>query len=137
MNNQVVSRETTKKAILYCRSVVGDRAELQSQSEALTAFAKANGLSAIRTILESGTMDALTYNNLRLQAKYREFNVLVVPELEVLGNYPIEITHEVNFLTENGVKIISLKDGELNVETLPMIFRKGFRLVKKSIVRAY
>ena len=45
--------------------------------------------------------------------------------------------HEVNFLTENGVKILSLIDGELNVETLPMIFRRGFRLVKKSIVRAY
>ncbi len=67
----------------------------------------------------------------------REFDVLVVPELEVLGNSQIEITHEVNFLTENGVKILSLKDGELNVETLPMIFRRGFRLVKKSIVRAY
>ena len=130
MNNQVVSREAAKKAILYCRSVVGDRAELKSQSEALTAFAKANGLSAIRKILESGTMDALTYNNLRLQAMYREFDVLVVPELEVLGNSPIEITHEVNFLAENGVKVVSVKDGELNVETLPNTFRKGFRLVK-------
>ena len=75
-------------------------------------------------------MDALTYNNLRLQAKYREFDVLVVPELEVLGNSPIEITHEVNFLAENGVKVVSVKDGELNVETLPNAFRKGFRLVK-------
>ncbi len=130
MNKQVVSKETAKKAILYCCSVVGARVELQSQSEALTAFAKANGLSVIRTILESGTMDALTYNNLRLQAMYREFDVLVVPELEVLGNSPIEITHEVNFLAENGVKVVSVKDGELNAETLPNTFRKGFRLVK-------
>ena len=95
----------------------------------MTEYAKANGLSAIRTILESGKMDALTYNNLRLQAKYREFDVLIVPELEVLGNSPIEITHEVNFLTENGVKVVSIKDGELNAETLPSTFRKGFRLV--------
>ena len=130
MNNQVVSQETAKKAILYCRSVAGNRAELQSQSEALSVYAKANGLSAIRTILESGKMDALTYNSLRLQAKYREFDVLIVPELEVLGNSPIEITHEVNFLTENGVKVVSIKDGELNAETLPNTFRKGFRLVK-------
>ncbi len=137
MNNQAVSKGTAKKAILYCRSVAGDRAELQSQSEVLTEYTKANGLSAMRTILESGKMDALTYSNLRLQAKYREFEVLLVPELDVLGNSPIEITHEVNFLTENGVKVISLKDGELNVETLPIIFRKGFRLVKKSFVRAY
>ena len=126
--NQVVAIK--EKAILYCRSVAGNRAELQSQSEALTEYAKANGLSAIRTILESGTMDALTYRNLRLQAMYREFDVLVVPELEVLGNSPIEITHEVKFLNENNVKVISIKDGELNAETLPSTFRKGFRLVK-------
>ena len=126
--NQVVAIK--EKAIQYCRSVAGNHAELQSQSEALTEYAKANGLSAIRTILESGTMDALTFNNLRLQAKYREFDVLVIPELEVLGNSPIEITHEVNFLTENGVKVVSIKDGELNAETLPSAFRKGFRLVK-------
>lgn len=84
MNNQVVSREIAKKAILYCRSVAGDRAELQSQSEALTVYAKANGLSAIRTILESGKMDALTYNNLRLQAKYREFDVMIILNLKCL-----------------------------------------------------
>ena len=75
--------------------------------------------------------------DLSMKELSREFDVFVVPELEVLGNSPIEITHEVNFLTENGVKILSLKDGELNVETLPMIFRRGFRLVNKSIVRAY
>ncbi len=115
---------------MYCRSVAGDRAELQSQSEALSVYAKANGLSAIRTILESGKMDALTYNNLRLQANYREFDVLIIPELEVLGNSPIEITHEVNFLIEHGVKVVSIKEGELNAETLPDTFRKGFRLVK-------
>lgn len=128
MNSKVTSNEKLKKAILYCRSVAGDRAELQTQSETLNVYAKANGLSAIRTILESGKMDALTYSNFRLQAKYREFDVLLVPELEVLGNSPIEITCEVNFLAENGVKVVSIKDGELNAETLPLIFRKMFRL---------
>ncbi len=126
--NQVVAIK--EKAILYCRSATGNRAELQSQSEALTEYTKANGLSAIRTILESGTMNALTYNNLRLQAKYREFDVLVVLEIEVIGNSPIEITHEVKFLNENNVNVISIKDGELNAETLPSTFRKDFRLVK-------
>lgn len=132
MNSKVTSNEKVKKAILYCRSVAGDRAELQSQNEALTIYAKTNWLSVIRTILESGKMDTLTYNNLRLQAKYREFDVLLVPELEVLGNSPIEITHEVNFLTENGVKVVSIKDGELNIETLPSTFRKSFRIVSHN-----
>lgn len=132
MNSKATSNEKVKKAILYCRSVAGDRAELQSQSEALTIYAKANGLLVIRTILESGKMDTLTYNNLRLWAKYREFDVLIVPDLEVLDNSPIEITHEVNFLTENGVKVVSIKDGELNAETLPSTFRKSFRIVSHN-----
>ena len=120
------------KAILYCRSVSGNRTELQIQSEALTEYAKEKGLTVIRTILESGKMDALTYNNLRLQAKYHEFDTLIVTKLEVLGNSAIEITQEVNFLTKNGVKVISLKDGELNAETLPSTFRKGFRIVNHN-----
>lgn len=132
MNSKATSNEKAKKAILYCRSVAGNRAELQSQSETLAEYVKVNGLSAIRTVLESGKMDALTYSNLRLQAKYREFDVLIVPELEVLGNSAIEITQEVNFLTENGVKVISLKDGELNAETLPSTFRKGFRILSHN-----
>ena len=132
MNNKSTSSEEAKKAILYCRSVAGDRSELQSQNEALSAYAKANGLLVIRTILESGKMDALTYSNLRLQAKYREFDVLIVPELEVLGNSAIEITQEVNFLTENEVKVVSIKDGELNANTLPSTFRKGFRIVSHN-----
>ncbi len=37
--------------------------------------------------------------------------------------------HEVNFLTENGVKVVSVKEGELNADTLSLLFRKMFRLV--------
>ena len=129
MNGQVAIREKEKRAILYCRSVKGNYADLQSQSKALSGYAKANELSVVRTYLESGTMDALTYNNLRLQAKYREFEILLIPELEVLGNSAIEITEEVNFLTENGVKVLSIKDGELNIDTLPSVFRKCFHIV--------
>lgn len=79
--------------------------------------------------LESGDTDSLTYRSLRLRAKYREFDNLLITGLSVLSNSAIEITHEVSFLNENGVKVVSLKDGELNVETLPQIFRKGFKIV--------
>ncbi|MDE6676290.1 MAG: hypothetical protein K2K12_01070 [Clostridia bacterium] len=77
-------------------------------------------------------MDVLTYNNLRLQAMYREFDVLFVSELEVLGNSPIEITYEVNFLIGHGVQVLSIKGGELNAETLPSMFRKGLGLLNRS-----
>ena len=128
MNGQVAIREKEKRAILYCRSVKGNYEDMQSQNKVLSEYAKANGLSVVRTYLESGKMDALTYNNFRLQAKYREFEVLLVSKLEMLGNSAIEITEEVSFLMDNGVKVMSIKDGELNIKTLPILFRKLLRL---------
>ncbi len=126
MNNQVASKEREKRAILCCRSSNENDAELQKQKDVLDDYAKAKGLTVIRTYLERGTMDALTYNNLRLQAKYHEFDKLIITELSVLGNSSTEITEEVSFLVEHGAKVVSFKDGELNVETLPSVFRKYF-----------
>lgn len=128
MNEQVAIKNNEKRAILYCRSAKGDCAELQSQSQVLDEYAKFNGLSVVRTYLESGAMDALTYKNFRLQAKYHEFDILLVPELEMLGNSAIEITEEVNYLADNGVRVVSIKDGELNADTLPPLFRQLIRL---------
>lgn len=83
------------------------------------------------TVEQSKVLYALfREDSLRLRAKYREFDILLVAELEVLGNSPIEITNEINYLAENGIKVLSLKDGELNGEALPVAFRKNFRLVK-------
>ena len=116
------------RAIVYCRSEA--RADLQRQKKEVLSFAKAQGYTVTETFVESGTMSSLTYHSLRLRAKYREFDILLVAELEVLGNSPIEITQEINYLAGNGIKVLSLKDGELNGETLPVAFRKSFRLVK-------
>ncbi len=128
MKDRIVKEVNKTRAILYCRSAKGDNSELQEQKDVLDDYAKANGLAVVRTYIESGTMDALTYHNLRLQAKYHEFNELLITELSVLGNSSIEITEEVGHLVESGVKVLSLKDGELNIETLPSVFRKNFRL---------
>lgn len=121
-------KNTETRTIVYCRSDARD--DLQRQKEKNLSYAKAQGYTVTETFLESGTMGSLTYHSLRLRAKYREFDILLVAELEVLGNSPIEITHEINYLAENGIKVLSLKDGELNGETLPDAFRKNFRLVK-------
>ena len=45
------------------------------------------------------------YNNLRLQAKYHEFDELLITKLAVLGNSSIEITEEIGSLVANGVKV--------------------------------
>lgn len=126
MNSQIV-KFNGARTIVYCRS--NDRAVLEKQKSVLKDFAIENGLTVREMFLESGDTDSLTYRSLRLRAKYREFDNLLITGLSVLSNSAIEITHEVSFLNENGVKVVSLKDGELNVETLPQIFRKGFKIV--------
>ncbi len=128
MKNQVVSKGREMRAILYCRSANGDNTELQNQKGLLDEYAKANGFVVVRTYMESGTMGTLTYSNLRLQAKYHEFDELLITELAVLGNSSIEITEEISYLVENGIKVLSIRDRELTVETLPSVFRKNFRL---------
>lgn len=128
MKNLVANEERETRAILYCRSAKNDNAELQEQKAVLDNYANTNGLAVVRTYMESGTMGALTYNNFRLQAKYNEFDELLITELSVLGNSSIEITEEISCLVDNGIKVLSIKDGELNVETLPSVFRKYFRL---------
>jgi resolvase, N terminal domain len=132
MNEQVVGRELTKRAIAFCCAMSGKDNEMQKQYESFSTYAKANEMAIGVTFRANARMESFTYRSLRLRAKYREFDVLLVPELDALGNSPIEITHEINFLTENGIKVISLKDGELNAETLPLLFRKMFRLVEHN-----
>ncbi len=127
MNFQPVKDNETR-AIVYCRSEARD--DLQLQTEKILSYANMQGYTVTETFMESGSMDSLTYHSLRLRAKYREFNILLVAELDVLGNSPIEITQEINYLADNGIKVLTLKDGELNGETLPVAFRKSFRLVK-------
>lgn len=132
MKNLDASEERETRAILYCHSAKSDNLELQEQKDVLDDYANTNGLAVVPTYLESGTMSTLTYNNLRLQARYHEFDELLITELAVLGNSSIEITEEINYLVSSGVKVLSLKDGELNVETLPSVFRKNFRLNIKA-----
>lgn len=128
MNVQSAKNNGTR-AIAYCRSETMDK--LEQQEKIILLYAKEQNLSVTETFKESGSVTgSLTYHSLRLRAKYREFDILLITELDILGNSAIEITHELNFLAENGVKVVSLKDGELNVETLPIAFRKSFWLVK-------
>ncbi len=137
MKNQVAREGSETRTILYCRSAKSDSSELQEQKDVLDDYAKANGFTVVRTYIESGTMGVLTYNNLRLQARYHEFDELLITELAVLGNSSVEITEEVSHLADSGVKVLSLKDGELNVETLSSVFRKNFQINKIIKAKIY
>lgn len=131
MREQIAKEGNKTRTILYCRSAKGDESELQEQKVLLDEYFKENELAVVRTYMESGTMGTLTYNDLRLQAWYHEFDELIITELAVLGNSSIEITEEISCLVDSGVKVLSLEDGELNVETLPRVFRKYFRHIAK------
>ena len=137
MKDRIEKEVNKTRAILYCRSAKGDNSELQEQKVLLYEYVKENELAVVRIYMESGTMDVLTYHNLRLQAKYHEFDELLITALAVLGNSSIEITEEIRFLVASVVKVLSLKDGELNVETLPSAFRKYFRLNKNIKAKIY
>lgn len=134
-------RRKRDKGNIICWSAKNDNAELQEQKDVLDDYAKANGRVVVRTYIECGTMGTLTYNNFRLQAKYHEFDELLITELSVIGNSSVEIIEEISCLVENSIKVLSIKDGELNVETLPSVFRKNFRLNKniktKTIDKRY
>ncbi len=128
MNEQAIKEGL--RAIICCRAANGDNVSLEHQKEIITAYVKEKGYNILITFTGYGAMDSLVYHSLRSRAKYREFDILLIKDIDLFGNGAVEITHEINFLNENGVKVVSLKDGELNGETLSQIFRKSFRLVK-------
>lgn len=53
-----------------------------------------------------------------------------LPTINIFGRTPIEITEEIKFLENNGVKVISLSEGEISVENLPLVFRRQFKVIK-------
>lgn len=130
MTEQVLRNEEARRAIAFCCAPAGDMSGMQRQNEILSKYAKENRMEIGVTFNSNTRMDSFVYRSLRLRAKYREFDVLLIAELDMLGNSPIEIMHEINFLNENGVKAISVKDGELNSTSLPVLFRRMLRLLK-------
>ena len=132
MTEQTVRSEAKKRTIAFCCAPIGDRVGMERQNEILSAYAKENDMRIGETFESNARMESFVYRSLRLRAKYREFDVLLITDLDMLGNSPIEITHEINFLNENGVTVMSVQDGELNSTTLPILFRKMFRLVNRN-----
>ena len=116
------------KAVVYCRG--NTQNELDLQYRKLLTFAEKNGYSIVRTILEFGQLDDITWRTLRLMARYREYSVLLIDTLDVLNTSPENITEEIRYLSANGISIMSIKDGTITTENLPELFRKRFKVIK-------
>lgn len=48
---------------------------------------------------------------IRRHAVWRDYEYLLIPTINIFGRTPIEITEEIKFLKNNGVKVISLSEG--------------------------
>ena len=94
-------------------------------------------LYVIKTIESYGKSEtysvySIALSSIRRHAVWRDYEYLLVPTINIFGRTPIEITEEIKFLENNGVKVISLSEGEgeISVENLPLVFRRQFKVIK-------
>ena len=111
------------KSVAYCRGNTQTELNLQS-------FAERNAYHIVRTISEFGNLDDMTWQTLRIMARYREYEILLIDTLDVLNTSPENITEEIRYLSQNGVSVVSIKDGTITTEKLPEVFRKRFKVIK-------
>lgn len=92
-------------------------------------------LNVIKTIESYGKSEtysvySIALSSIRRHAVWRDYEYLLVPTINIFGRTPIEITEEIKFFENNGVKVISLSEGEISVENLPLVFRRQFKVIK-------
>ena len=117
-----------KKVVLLCRSESGDREELLQAMNVLSSYAKNNDWKVVKIFSETGKLGNLTLWDLRLMAKHKEFDYLLLKDFETFSMPPDESMEEVRYLIENGVEVKTLKDGNLTCESLPTLFRNRFKI---------
>ena len=117
-----------KKAVLLCRSESGDREELLQAMNVLSSYAKNNDWKVVKIFSETGKLGNLTLWDLRLMAKHKEFDYLLLKDFETFSMPPDESMEEVRYLIENGVEVRTLNDGDLTCESLPTLFRNRFKI---------
>lgn len=117
-----------KRAVLLCRSESGSQAELGETMDLLSAYARDNGWKVVKIFSETGKLGSLTLWDLRLMAKYKGFEYLLLKDFETFSMPPDESMEEVRYLLENGVEIKTLNDGDLTCESLPTLFRNRFKI---------
>ena len=117
-----------KKAVLLCRSESGDREELLQAMNVLSSYAKNNDWKVVKIFSETGKLGNLTLWDLRLMAKHKELDYLLLKDFETFSMPPDESMEEVRYLIENGVEVRTLNDGNLTCESLPTLFRNRFKI---------
>ncbi len=96
----------------------------------IRTFAESNSYYIVRTITEFGDLDDMTWRTLRIMARYIEYDILLIDTLDVLKTSPENITEEIQYLSQNGVSVVSIKEGDISVDNLPDFFRKRLKIIK-------
>lgn len=119
----------SQRAVLWCRSEMGNTEDLTRQNQVLSFYCKEQGMKAVRTIIEYGKADILKLRNFRQMARYDECDVILVENFDVLDFSPDVTTEEIKYLNERGVRIVSVDEGEITPDMLPDLYRKRFKII--------
>ncbi len=120
-----------KRAVLLCRVQNGDNAEQKRMMDTLASYAREREWETVKIFAETGSLGSLTLWDLRLMAKYREYDYLLIEDFNVFAMPPDETMEEVRYLLEHGVEVKTIKDGDLTCDSLPTLFRKRFQIFAK------
>ena len=120
-----------KKAVLLCRAEDGNSEELSRQMKRLSSYAKESDWTVGKTYLLTGKLGGITLWDLRLKAKCREYDYLLIEKFDVFAMPPDECVEEVKFLQDNGVEIRTLSGEMLTCESLPTLFRSRLKLIRQ------
>ena len=115
-----------KRAILLLQSDTGKHEDFTRLRKAFLAIP---GNENVEVVLMLNCLNSertepdyiFTLGPVRRRAVWKEYEILFIPTINVLGRNPIEITEEIKFLEDNGVKIRSAEEGEISAETLPLL----------------
>ena len=124
-----------KRAVLYFWSKTGAQEEFLNQRKVFEDYLSKSNVKVFMEI-ESRCgesiydNDSISMGTVRRHAVWKDYEVLLVPTIYIFGTSPIEITKQIHFFEENGVKIYSAAEGEIASEKLPQLFRQKFRSIK-------
>ncbi len=125
-----------KRVVLLCRVENGEKTEQKRMMDTLTAYAREREWKTVKMFSQTGTVSSMILYDLRLMAKFREYDYLLIEDFNVFAMPPDETMEEVRYLLEHGVEVKTIKDGDLTCDSLPMLFRQRFQIFAGGKVKA-
>ncbi len=136
------------RAWMYCRvahSGESTAGALKMQEISMESYAAHNGLTITARTFDVGrglTMDRPSLHKIKRAAMDRKFDVLLLLDLSRLGRDMEQVTQYWQFLRENGVRIYTMMEGEVDLsmeanvlDTLKRAHLDGYRQKEAAPMR--